>query len=111
MTEEHTPTQAMSEDEARRILAEHCCDEQAKRVRKNAPTVCEFTDRLTRAILTAAAKARAEAIEEQDGLRKALAMLRDYGCPVCAGDCSSANPLVSFCPMQEVDAALKGCRP
>lgn len=39
-------------------------------------------------------------------LVEALRAMRDYGCPVCSGDCSAANPPVSFCPMQMIDTAL-----
>jgi hypothetical protein len=38
--------------------------------------------------------------------KKALVMLRDFGCPVCSGDCGSANPPVMNCPMQAVSATL-----
>jgi len=41
-----------------------------------------------------------------DELVKALETLRDYGCPVCHGDCGSANPPVNSCPMQMAEAAL-----
>lgn len=41
-------------------------------------------------------------------LEAALVTFRDYGCPVCGGDCGSANPPVNACPMQMVKAALKG---
>jgi len=32
--------------------------------------------------------------------RQAVALFEDYGCPVCHGDCASANPPVYCCPMQ-----------
>lgn len=32
--------------------------------------------------------------------RQAVALFEDYGCPVCHGDCASANPPVQFCPME-----------
>lgn len=41
-----------------------------------------------------------------DDLRKALVTFQDYGCPVCHGDCSSANPPVYGCPMQQAEAAI-----
>ena len=43
---------------------------------------------------------------ENERLREALAYLQSYGCPVCHGDCASANPPVICCPMQDVRAAL-----
>lgn len=42
----------------------------------------------------------------QHQLADALRTLRDYGCPVCSGDCAGANPPVLSCPMKEADAAL-----
>lgn len=51
---------------------------------------------------------------ERDELRVKLAerdeLLRElagYGCPVCGGDCSAANPPVALCPMTRIDALLK----
>lgn len=43
-------------------------------------------------------------------LLEALIALRDYGCPVCAGDCASANPPVTACPMQMAAAAIAKAR-
>jgi len=42
----------------------------------------------------------------EKALREALRAFQSYGCPVCGGDCSAANPPVSLCPMQEAEAAL-----
>lgn len=39
-------------------------------------------------------------------LREALNVMQGYGCPVCNGDCGSANPPVIFCPMQTISQAL-----
>lgn len=33
-------------------------------------------------------------------LKDALNAFEIYGCPVCHGDCSAANPPVSLCPMR-----------
>lgn len=33
-------------------------------------------------------------------LRSRLDEFRSYGCPVCSGDCASANPPVILCPMR-----------
>lgn len=41
-----------------------------------------------------------------DELAKALDIFQGFGCPVCHGDCASANPPVSLCPMQIARAAL-----
>lgn len=40
-------------------------------------------------------------------LVEALEVMRGHGCPVCNGDCGSANPPVMSCPMLMIDAALK----
>lgn len=45
--------------------------------------------------------------DEMERLREALRTMRDYGCPVCSGDCASANPPVNQCPMQMMTAAIK----
>lgn len=39
-------------------------------------------------------------------LERALDDFQSYGCPLCNGDCASANPPVSLCPMQCARAAL-----
>ena len=41
-----------------------------------------------------------------DDLREALVTFLDYGCPVCQGDCSAANPPIIGCPMQQAQAAI-----
>lgn len=33
--------------------------------------------------------------------RKLVEFFRSFGCPVCNGDCGSANPPVNFCPMKD----------
>ncbi len=32
--------------------------------------------------------------------REVVTTFRNFGCPICHGDCASANPPVSMCPMQ-----------
>ena len=44
--------------------------------------------------------------EENAALRLALAMFRECGCPICGGDCGSANPPIAFCPMRVATAAI-----
>ena len=39
-------------------------------------------------------------------LRAALERARDEGCPICNGDCGSANSPVYDCSMQVINAAL-----
>ncbi|MQB00221.1 MAG: hypothetical protein GEU78_08005 [Actinobacteria bacterium] len=54
-------------------------------------------------------EARVKALEEERSkLRAALELWRSFGCPVCGGDCASANPPVLSCPMTEARAALAG---
>lgn len=43
-------------------------------------------------------------------MHDALVMVQSYGCPVCNGDCGSANPPVMTCPMQTIHAALAKAR-
>jgi hypothetical protein len=52
--------------------------------------------------------ARIRALEaERDAARRALQhWYPEAGCPVCSGDCGSANPPVIGCPMQEARRAL-----
>ncbi len=40
-------------------------------------------------------------------IKSILLRWQNYGCPDCGGDCSSANPPVSCCIMQETQAALE----
>ncbi len=40
-------------------------------------------------------------------LAGALEGMQSYGCPVCNGDCGSANPPVIFCPMTQCAEALR----
>lgn len=37
----------------------------------------------------------------------ALKVIQSYGCPVCSGDCGSANPPVMNCPMKTVNTAIR----
>lgn len=39
-------------------------------------------------------------------LLEALKSFQSYGCPICNGDCGSANPPVSMCPMEMAYAAI-----
>ena len=40
-------------------------------------------------------------------MAEALVLFLGYGCPVCSGDCGSANPPVMRCPMLTAYAALE----
>ena len=51
--------------------------------------------------MTDEAKALAET------LAGALGEMQSYGCPVCNGDCGSANPPVMSCPMSQCAEALR----
>lgn len=55
-------------------------------------------------------EANAHLIAAAPELYEALVALRGYGCPVCNGDCASANPTVVGCPMQQASAALAKAR-
>lgn len=55
----------------------------------------------------------AEAVVRNCGvfeLYEALEQMRSYGCPVCSGDCGSANPPVVSCPMRIAARALAKVR-
>lgn len=51
-------------------------------------------------------KAHLAAEADKARLSEALRTFESYGCPVCGGDCASANPPVMFCPMQAARVAL-----
>jgi len=44
-------------------------------------------------------------------MREALRSFQSYGCPVCHGDCASANPPVLGCPMRLAQEALQSTPP
>lgn len=43
-----------------------------------------------------------------DAAIRALEMFISMGCPVCSGDCSSANPPVNDCPIVIAQNAVRG---
>lgn len=49
---------------------------------------------------------RSSAPPPATGLVAALELFQSFGCPLCNGDCGSANPPVTTCPMQIARAAL-----
>lgn len=53
-------------------------------------------------------RARIEAEAQLAEARQVVALFENYGCPVCHGDCASANPPVPFCPMQIARRELEG---
>lgn len=65
---------------------------------------CEGHD--AAAEITALRSALSAKDEEVKRLREAVLAFQCYGCPVCHGDCGSANPPVGSCPMQLARAAL-----
>ena len=81
----------------------------------------QFVERISRAIydsnsthkdadlirLFALARRGAAADAEIERLRAALRRWQQSGCPDCGGDCSSANPPVACCIVQETRAALE----
>lgn len=48
--------------------------------------------------------------EAAPDLLEALEAFRGYGCPVCSGDCGSANPPVASCPMNMASSAIAKAR-
>lgn len=77
-------------------------DRRKKTVGKAELWVTELDALLERIRTAEADKAR---------LSEALRTFESYGCPVCGGDCASANPPVMFCPMQAARVALSGSGP
>jgi len=57
--------------------------------------------------LAASEKAEMAAEARNEIARKALEFIQSFGCPVCGGDCSSANPPMHGCPMDEISRALR----
>lgn len=56
-------------------------------------------------------KAEAEVARLKDELTKAhrvIELFESFGCPVCGGDCASANPPVMSCPMQQARSFRDG---
>jgi hypothetical protein len=51
-------------------------------------------------------RANAHLMSAAPELLAALKRWEHYGCPDCGGDCSSANPPVACCIMQETRAAI-----
>lgn len=47
-----------------------------------------------------------QAVNSHYALIEALEAFRSFGCPVCNGDCSGANPPVLACPMLMASRAL-----
>ena len=81
-----------------RIQEKHWCidGEELERQRLAAAALIE-----TQAAELAKYKALAET------LAVALGEMQSYGCPVCNGDCGSANPPVMSCPMSQCAEALR----
>lgn len=50
------------------------------------------------------------AVEAADKLAEYLADQIEDGCPLCGGDCSSANPPVSYCAIREMTKDLTAYR-
>lgn len=47
-----------------------------------------------------------EMVQAAPDLLAALKLLRSFGCPHCGGDCGSANPPVTNCPMAIASSAI-----
>ena len=49
-------------------------------------------------------------LEALEGLEGYVEGIIEDGCPKCGGDCSEANPPVSFCPIQQANKDLLKAR-
>lgn len=45
-----------------------------------------------------------------DSLESIVSDFQQYGCPICNGDCGSANPPIYNCPMSNAHGALAKLR-
>lgn len=64
-------------------------------------------DTVTNGLLLEAADEIERLVNERAALVGALDYFVSFGCPVCHGDCASANPPTGWsCPMQRAYAAL-----
>ena len=95
MTSELRPAVAVAED---------CHWEYEFKSEEEAAAVIEADREAVRAE-QAAELAKFKALAEK--LAGALGEMRSYGCPVCNGDCGSANPPVMSCPMSQSCEALR----
>ena len=60
------------------------------------------TNTLLAEAATALAALQADAARYRDALRN----WESFGCPICGGDCSAANPPVTDCPIKRSRAAI-----
>lgn len=59
------------------------------------------------------ARAALQSQDREDAVERLIEAVRNYmsfGCPVCSGDCFSANPPVSGCPVREAQEAIDHAR-
>ena len=68
-------------------------------------------------MIAGVAAALAGAVNERDALREGLMVALEpleifqaYGCPLCSGDCASANPPMTICPMLRAHEAVARIR-
>ena len=60
-----------------------------------------------------AGRAALQSQDREDAVGRLIEALKSYmhfGCPVCSGDCHSANPPVSGCPVREAQQAIDHAR-
>ncbi|SCY68759.1 hypothetical protein SAMN05660666_02474 [Novosphingobium aromaticivorans] len=84
--------------------------DDAWRVRCACGVVTHRQDTEAEAIAAWNTRHRTQPLADHRALVEALEVFRSFGCPVCNGDCSGANPPVMTCPMQmswKALAALK----
>lgn len=60
-------------------------------------------------VMRVAAEKALKSQDRADAVERLIEAVRNYmsfGCPVCSGDCFSANPPVSACPVREAQEAI-----
>ena len=90
------------EERAEGVAIEH--ETTLESAMRRAAQICPITDGTV--LVLDVPTAPSTAAGEREKLREALLIFQNHGFPMCGGDCGSANPPVSSCPMQEARAAL-----
>lgn len=82
------------------VVTCNVCDAEGPEQHEEAGAVTAWNTRASDPVIERQAKAIDEA-------RKLIGAVIQWGCPVCSGDCASANPPVSACPMRDYVQTLE----
>ena len=78
------------------LLNSNCC----------GPAFNAYDDKDSPSVITVSKLLMDPPATDVAALVEAAKAFQHYGCPVCSGDCGSANPPVMACPMQDLRQAL-----